>query len=587
MPRAVGLDIGSHAVRAAEVNLGHPPELVGFGQVGLPRGAVEHGEVIDPGTVAAAIRRLWSEARLRDRRVRLGLASLRTIIRQVEVPAMAEDELRGALEFQAGDFIPLPPEETLLDFQVVEQFESPDGETLMRVLIAAIHRDTLQTALSAVREAGLQAVAVDLAPFALVRSLAAVPGALLEAEPTEQPAAEVIVSVGSGVTIVVIHEAGVVRFVRIVNLGGDELTVAIQQALDVTFEEAEALKRQLGAGAPPGEEAITAIEAPLSSLVNEIRGSVDFYVAQAGARPLQRAVLTGGGTLLDGFGARITETLGVPAEAADPMRYLRMGDVGFLPEQLPSLRPYLPVALGLALAADRLAVYRINLLPERERRVVPIGRMAVAGAAVATVVVGSLGLLTMQRNDALAGARDDLEQQQATNQGLQARIGSLQGARELQAEADAARALLASVVQNEVSWSRVLQDLARVIPNDVWLDQFQGSGVAATQTGADQAGGEQVVTTGLGSLTFTATGTSFPSAAAWLQRLSTLPSIDSPWLGQITRGDISVGGIGFEGVTFASNANLTDAARTERSRRFAAQAGTTPTTAPGAGGEQP
>lgn len=570
MPRAVGLDIGSHAVRAAEVTLGRPAELTGFGQVGLPRGAVEHGEVIDPGAVAAAIRRLWKEAHLRDRRVRLGLASLRTIIRQVEMPAMQEDELRGALEFQAGEFIPLPPEETLLDFQVLERLESAEGEAMMRVLIAAVHRDTLQTAVTAVREAGLQTVAVDLAPFGLVRALAAVPGAPAQPEPGEGeagPGAEVIVSVGSGVTIVVVHEAGVVRFVRIVDLGGDDLTAAVQQVLDVGFDEAEALKRQLGAVPERRDEALTALDPPLAALVNEIRGSVDFYAAQAGALPLERALLTGGGVLLDGFDARISDALAVPTEQADVFEHVRLGDIGFLPEQLPALAPYLPVPVGLALGADRLAVYRINLLSERERRVVSMGRVALAGAAAGLAAVGVLGLVTMQRNDELADAREELGAQQSTNQQLQGEIDDLQGARDLQAEADQARALLASVLQSEISWSRVLQDVARVIPGDVWLDSFQGT--LALPSAEDAA----EVAAGLGSVTFGATGTDFPAAAAWLQRIATLPSVNLPWVSQVTASEVSVGTFSVNGITFSASAQLTDAARSERSRRAATEAG--------------
>lgn len=580
MPRAVGLDIGSHAVRAAELRLGRPSQLIGFGQVGLARGAVEHGEVVDPATVAAALRRLWRDAHLRDRRVRVGLAGLRTIVRQVEIPAMDEEELRSALEFQAGEFIPLPAQDTLLDFRVVESFESPEGEAMTRVLIAAVHRDALQNALTAVREAGLQAVAFDLAPFALLRSLVPVPAQINEGEAGPNLEAEVIVSVGSGVTIVVVHESGVVRFVRIVDAGGDDFTLAIEQALGISFDEAEALKRQLGAAVDRGDEALTGVEAPVVSLVNEIRGSVDFYTSQAGARRVGRVVLTGGGVLLDGFSERVADALGVPADFGDASLGLTMGDVGFLPDQLPALQAYLPVAVGLALGADRLAPYRMNLLPEREQRVFSPGRLVVAGAAAAALVAGGLAVLTMQRNDDLASARDRLEQQQSTNQQLQETIAGLRGARDLQAEADQAQATLAAVLQGEVSWSRLLQEVARVIPGDVWLDSLQatstpsggGEAVAGSPAPAAAAGG--------GTLTFTARGTDFPAAAAWLQRLSTLPSIELPWLGQISQTDVTIGGLDFPGITFTSNANLTAAATTARARRAAVQGGASVTTAP-------
>ncbi|HLG01559.1 MAG TPA: type IV pilus assembly protein PilM [Acidimicrobiia bacterium] len=573
MPRAIGLDIGSHAVRAAAVRVGRPSETVGFGQVGLPRGAVEHGEIIDPGLVASALRRLWRDAHLRDRQVRVGLASQRTIIRQVEMPAMGEAELRSALEFQAGEFIPLPPEETYLDFKVVEPFTSSDGEDMLRILIAAIHRDTLQTALTAVREAGLQTVSFDLTPFALTRALVPQPGG----EDTET--AEAIISVGSGVTIVVVHEQGVIRFVRIVGGGGDDFTAAIEQALGLGFEDAEALKRQLSGVVDRRDEAVTAVEGPVANLLNEIRGSIDFYSAQPGARSLSRALLTGGGSLLHGFAQRLADTMGIAAELADVAATASVGDIGFAPEQLGALQPYLPAPVGLALGVDKGALYRFNLLSERERRVFSVGRAAAVGAAAGVLVVGGLAAFTMQRNNELSATKERLADQQATNQQIQDTIAGLQGTTDLQAESDQAQALIAAALTGEVAWSRVLQELARVIPGDVWLDSLQTSATSGvTIAPTDPA----AVASGLGTLTFAATGIDYPSAAGWLQRLATLPSIRAPWVSSLAEGSVTIGATEYPAVTFSSNAILTDAAITERARRAARVAGTSPTAAPSA-----
>ncbi len=592
MARVVGLDIGSHAVRAAEVSLGHPPELRAFGQVGLARGAVEHGEVVDPGTVAAAIKRLWRESHIRDRRVRVGLANLRTIVRQVELPAMENDEeLRGAIEFQAGDFIPLPIEEIELDFRVLESFVSEEGESMSRVLIAAIHRDSLENALVAVREAGLQPVAVDLVPFALVRSLRSDGMAPLatpdETEPADgdeggesfDPApagvAEALVSVGSGVTVVVIHEMGVPRFVRIVDSGGDDLTDSIRTTLDLGFEEAELLKRQLSAGPDHADEARAAMEAPLASLINEIRGSIDFYVSRPEAHPIDRILVTGGAVHTEGLLGRLSEVLPVEAEAADPFVNLQVGDIGFLPEEIENLSPYLPVPVGLALGGDKLAPARVNLLPGGERRVLSPARLAMAGALVLLLLVGSLAVLTTQRDQEITEAEDRLEDQQAQNQQLQAQIAELSEAEQLQAQAAEVRGLLAGITTTDVAWSRVLREVASVVPGDVWLVSF------SAQAQADEATGSLG-----GSVTVSAQGTDFPAAAAWLQRIATVPSFASPWVSEMTQADRDFGPFSFSGVDFTSTAGITPAALSARAREAADEAGeqtgggTTPTTAP-------
>src|ERR1700730_13324951 len=117
----IGLDIGSHAVRAAEVKVdGHGTTLQRYAHVDLPPGAVADGEVVDATAVGSALRRLWAEGRFTQKRVIVGVSSQRAIVRQADVPAMTEDELRSALKFEAQDLIPIPAEEALLDFSIID-----------------------------------------------------------------------------------------------------------------------------------------------------------------------------------------------------------------------------------------------------------------------------------------------------------------------------------------------------------------------------------------------------------------------------------------------------------------------------------
>ena len=248
MARPIGLDIGSFAVRAVELSIDGTPKLVRFGQVALPRGAVRDGEIVDPEAVSAAIRRLWSEAGFRSKRVVLGVANQRVIVRQAEMPAMSEEELAAALRFEAQELIPIPIEDAILDFQVIEHLSGGDNGDRVRILLAAAQQDMIRTHVHAVEGAGLRVAMVDVIPFALVRALAQAGGDVLGSTGR----AEAIVCVGAGVTNVVVHENGVPRFVRVLLVGGDDITDAIARDLDIDPDAAEDLKRR--AGEPDGEE---------------------------------------------------------------------------------------------------------------------------------------------------------------------------------------------------------------------------------------------------------------------------------------------------------------------------------------------
>jgi type IV pilus assembly protein PilM len=206
-----------------------------FGQVLLPRGAVVDGEVHEPDIVAQSIATLWKRAGFSSRRVRIGVANRRVVVRQVELPSMSREDLEGAIRFQAQDYIPIPLSEAVMDFEIIEEILSPEGQPLVRVLVVAAERGMVDPLLAAVRAAKLEPEVLELNAYPLIRALG-----------SEEPVAaeaEAIVDVGGGVTNVVIHQGGKIRFTRMLpSLGGDDFTQAVTESLDLDWEEAESLK---------------------------------------------------------------------------------------------------------------------------------------------------------------------------------------------------------------------------------------------------------------------------------------------------------------------------------------------------------
>jgi type IV pilus assembly protein PilM len=168
----IGLDVGTSAVTVAEVIPGTPPKLVAFGQVALASDVMREGEIVDGDAVTGAIARLRTELGLRRAKVRVGVASPRLIVRQVEMPVMTREELAGALRFQAQELIPIPLDEAVIDFAILGTVAGENGESVMQVLLAAAHSATVSRLVEAVEGAGLGVESVDLIPLALIRSLA-------------------------------------------------------------------------------------------------------------------------------------------------------------------------------------------------------------------------------------------------------------------------------------------------------------------------------------------------------------------------------------------------------------------------------
>jgi type IV pilus assembly protein PilM len=345
---AIGLDIGTSGVRAAELSFGKSSvTLERFGQVALPEGAVRDGEVLDTDAVSTAIRQLWAHTRFSRKRVVVGVANQKVVVRQVDIPWMPADELRRSLGFQVQDFVPMPVDQAVLDFHTIEEVTSDSGARSLRGLLVAASRDMVANQLAAVQKAGLTPVMVDLTSFAVLRAMGT-PDHLGLGAPVEA-----LVDIGARVTNVVVHQGGVPRFVRILLMGGEDVTTALADRMGVPHAQAEALKQEMGLRAVTTDKdalgAARVAESTAAAFVDEVRGSLDYYTASFGGAPIERILLTGGGARLAGLAERLAGTTRLTVENGEPLAGLRVGRTGLSPEQLRFVEPLAAVPVGLAL----------------------------------------------------------------------------------------------------------------------------------------------------------------------------------------------------------------------------------------------
>jgi len=341
----IGLDVGSTAVRAAELTEGSAPSVVRAAQVPLAAGAVENSEVRDVAAVSEALRELWTRGGFKSRKVWMGVGNQRVVVREIALPAMPEKELRQSLGFQVQEFIPMPVEEAVLDYHLIEELEI-EGRPMLRLLLVAAQKAMVDTLVAAATGAKVEPIGLDLVPFALVRAVGAT-GAGMELETT---GGEAVVDVGAHVTNIVVHAAGETRFVRILPSGGRDITVAIARGLSVEDEVAERLKRGEfveGSEATP-QQALEIAMQRATQFVDEIRSSLEFYTAQTQGARIERLLVSGGGSKLEGFIDILRQRIPVTVE---PGRvFSRVGSQLSLSEEAQAeAEPVLATAVGLAI----------------------------------------------------------------------------------------------------------------------------------------------------------------------------------------------------------------------------------------------
>jgi type IV pilus assembly protein PilM len=594
--RLIGLDIGTNAVTVAEVRPGDPPRLEMFGQVALARETMREGEVADDAAVTEAVGRLRAEVGLKKVSVRLGLASPRVVVRQIEMPLMSRDELGSALQFQAAELIPIPLDDAVLDFAILGPASPGDGgEPRMHVLLAAVQEATVARLVTAVEAGGLQVAAVDLVPLALIRPLArAVPDlALVGAGAAGDTGvaladgvvgAEGIVSFGGGVTAIAVHEGGVPRFVRVLGTGGRELTDAIASELDLPPETAEALKRQLGGDGH--DELVTraraSIERPLSVLLDEVRSSIDYYRNQPGSSPLLRIVVTGGGAQLPGLSERLSALVGVPVEQARPRELIALGDIGFSDEELPRLDPYLPAAVGLALGGAGVGTV-INLQPRARQSAgakqrAKIAPGAVAAAAAFAVLLCGLTYLAQQSVSKAKSERTDVMDQASK---LRSQLAALTPIINRQNQINALQGNMKTLLASDVAWQKMINRITSQLPPGISLTSFAAASTPPVPVAvAPPTPADTTETTGAstdttvppttvppapvvsGTITFQGKAPDFPTLASWIDAMSRVPEIADIYVTsaqEVAATDTTAGGL-----TFTATAVPSPAAKSNR-----------------------
>ena len=343
---AIGLDIGTSAVRAAEVRAGQPGTLTRFAQLSLPAGAVVAGEIVDADAVVGVLQELWRRGGFKNKRVLISVSNQNVVVRQVEVPKMNEEDLEGALRYQVADYIPMPIDDAALDFIVLDEFVGEDGAPMMRLLAVAALRQMVDKYVGVVQRAGLEPVGIDLSPLAAVRALSSSVEPLLG-----EPQAEAVVDVGAGVTGIVVHVSGAPRFVRILPTGGVDITTALVSALKVSAEEAEAEKASIGLG-PDGvsvdEGPASVIEERARGFIDDVRRSLEYYQSQPDAVRISRVLVVGGGSRLTGFAERLGGALGLPVERGSALGRIEVSDLGLSDDQLDQVAAVGAVSIGLA-----------------------------------------------------------------------------------------------------------------------------------------------------------------------------------------------------------------------------------------------
>jgi type IV pilus assembly protein PilM len=356
---AVGLDIDRGAIKAVQIGeSGGSYMLQHVGYRKLQAGAIVDGEVADHDLLTYELKEFWASHSFKGKTMYLGVANQKVVVRLLEFPRMSPEDLKGAINFEAQDHIPMPIDEATLDYVVL----GPQGEgsDLDRILIVAAQKEMISRYSAAIQAAGLRLEGVDVKALSLVRST--LPSSLFNDE-----GAILLLDIGTEITNLVLTQGGSPTLTRFIPGGSGFLAQAVAEAADLPEEEAERqlMNPRLKIGPeseeePEGSEdddfdpaliydVRRGLEDATHTLAEDVQRSIEYHYSQPGSREVAQVFISGEGALVGGLEGFLGDLLGVETRRGTPLQKLAGNKSNVPDEQLRVMEPVLAVALGLAL----------------------------------------------------------------------------------------------------------------------------------------------------------------------------------------------------------------------------------------------
>ncbi len=335
----VGLDIGSHSVKLAEMesHAHKSHKLVNWGISQPLAEAIVDGEIMDRQLVIDAIGNLRESRGIQSRNVVAAVSGRAVIVKRITMNRLSQEDATQAVTWEAEQHVPYDINDVSLDFEILGP--APNDPKQMQVLLVAAKKDMVMSFSDLIREAGLTPLIVDVDSFAAQNAL--------EANYSFGPEEVVAtLNIGAEITNINITQAAVPYFTKDIQLGGHTFIETAQRKFNLSQSEAAAAVR---GESTTGLEITPVIEQACEGLATALERAQAYLRTAGEAGAISRVLICGGAALTPGLPEFLNRRFGVPAEIANPLSRVTYDPALFAGQDVLKAAPQLTVAIGLAL----------------------------------------------------------------------------------------------------------------------------------------------------------------------------------------------------------------------------------------------
>ncbi|MCK4635823.1 MAG: type IV pilus assembly protein PilM [Candidatus Moranbacteria bacterium] len=327
----LGIDFGARSIKAVELEfIKNKSRLVNYGWVNLDgtQEAIDLTSSAESERLQAALASLLQSFKPKSNSVTVSIPSFNGLVLMVDFPIMSEIELAEAIKLESRKYIPAPMEDVNISWEIVKNAQ-PVKPGMMKVVLVAAPKSEVNYYNNLFLGAGMSVDALELEPFALVRSLIG-----------KDKGKFIIVDIGAKTTSLSLIEGGAVYVNRSLNVGGVNITNAISSSLQIPFTEALQLKES-------GENFFAGGRNINFDSIKYIAGEIKRIVNSRNGDTLDAVILCGGTARLTGIDGVLSQMTGLRVIIGNPWSHVTY-DSSVAQNLEQSTGPAFAVAVGLA-----------------------------------------------------------------------------------------------------------------------------------------------------------------------------------------------------------------------------------------------
>lgn len=462
--RILAIDIGASSIKMAEFGAlkSGGIQLTNFAVGSLDLDQQADAERIPH--IVTTLRDLLHERNIKAGPALISVSGQSVFSRFVRLPPVDKDKVYQIILYEAQQNVPFPIEEVVWDYQLIGR-----GQGELDVMLAAIKADIIVGLTDAVAQANLGTDLVDVAPMALYNAV--------RYNYSDNKGCTLVIDMGARSTDLIFMEEGRV-FIRSVPVAGNAITQQIMREFELSFADAEEMKRAHsfvafgGAYESPKSEVADKVSKIVRGVMTrmhaEINRSINFYRSQQNGQQPSLILLTGGCSVIPYSDVFLKEKLKVDVDYLNPFINVPVSD-GIAAEEIGRHAHLLGQVVGLALRKVLTCPIEINLLPPNVlaekafRKKQPL-LLAAAAGLVLVLLVWCAYFFKMEKL-----ARQRLNQ-------VQARVTQLERVEKpmKQAEGEIAAAQqqvdqLLAVGERRTQWLKLMAEIQSALPGELWI----------------------------------------------------------------------------------------------------------------------